>query len=49
MANECNQNPVGSCSEAEGLNTLANGAASHAEGRNTHAFGEKRVPDYSWK
>ena len=37
MANECNQNPIGSCSEAEGNSTTANGVASHAEGFQTIA------------
>ncbi|MBT2667115.1 hypothetical protein J7J00_16585 [Bacillus sp. ISL-4] len=40
MANGCNQNPIGICSEAEGINTIANGVASHAEGSNTIAGGD---------
>ncbi|MCP3739916.1 peptidase G2 autoproteolytic cleavage domain-containing protein [Rossellomorea sp. BNER] len=32
MSNGCNQNPIGTCSEAEGINTRAVGNASHAEG-----------------
>jgi hypothetical protein len=28
MANGCNQNPIGACSEAEGINTNANGTAN---------------------
>lgn len=39
MANGCNQNPNGFCSEAEGTNTIANGVASHAEGSSTIAGG----------
>ncbi|TDL92492.1 hypothetical protein E2R55_05525 [Vibrio vulnificus] len=39
MANGCNQNPIGFCSEAEGINTIANGVASHAEGDGTIAGG----------
>lgn len=37
MANGCNQNPSGYCSEAEGSNTTASGFASHAEGSLTQA------------
>lgn len=40
MSNGCNQNPIGDCSEAEGLGTTANGTASHAEGYQTTANGE---------
>ncbi|MGM0853700.1 MAG: peptidase G2 autoproteolytic cleavage domain-containing protein [Bacillota bacterium] len=39
MSNGCNQNPIGTCSEAEGIGTVANGSASHAEGINTRAVG----------
>lgn len=39
MSNGCNQNPMGACSEAEGINTTANGTGSHAEGINTIANG----------
>jgi trimeric autotransporter adhesin len=39
MSNGCNQNPIGACSEAEGINTTANGTASHAEGVQTVANG----------
>lgn len=39
MSNGCNQNPIGTCSEAEGIGTIANGSASHAEGINTRAVG----------
>ncbi|MCR8868166.1 peptidase G2 autoproteolytic cleavage domain-containing protein [Peribacillus frigoritolerans] len=39
MTNGCNQNPIGNCSEAEGINTIANGVASHAEGSGTTAGG----------
>ncbi|MGG3626316.1 peptidase G2 autoproteolytic cleavage domain-containing protein [Bacillus gobiensis] len=40
MTNGCNRNPIGFCSEAEGLNTTANGAASHAEGFQTIAIND---------
>ncbi len=39
MANGCNQNATGVCSEAEGQSTTASGNASHAEGSNTTASG----------
>jgi trimeric autotransporter adhesin len=35
----CNQNPIGTCSTAEGFNTTSSGPSSHAEGFNTIASG----------
>ncbi len=34
-SNECNQNPIGACSEAEGLSTTANGTTSHTDEEGT--------------
>ena len=39
MANGCNQNPIGACSDAEGALTIVNGINSHAEGVNMVASG----------
>jgi hypothetical protein len=47
MANGCNQNPIGACSEAEGSNTTASGFASHAEGSLTEArFGASHAEGF---
>jgi hypothetical protein len=39
MSNGCSQNPIGTCSEAEGIGTIADGSASLAEGISTTAMG----------